>query len=45
MEVIIAISIITVIVGSLIVFYFLIRQNPKRFIPTPRRRRKSRKKK
>jgi hypothetical protein len=44
MEVIIAFSIITVIVGSLIVFYFLIRQNPKRFIPNPRRRRKGRKK-
>jgi hypothetical protein len=44
MEVIIAFSIITVIVGSLIVFYFLIRQNPKRFISNPRRRRKGRKK-
>ena len=44
MEVIIAFGIITVIVGSLIVFYFVIRHNPKKFIPTPRRRRKSRKK-
>ena len=45
MEVIIAVSIITVIVGSLIVFYFLIRQNPKRFISNPRKRRKKLKKK
>ena len=45
MEVIIAVSTITVIVGSLIVFYFLIRQNPKRFVSNPRRRRKNSKKK
>lgn len=45
MESIIAISIITVILGSLIVFYFLIRQNPKRFLPAPKRRRKNRKRK
>ena len=44
MEVIIAFGIITIILGSLIVFYFLIRQNPKKFVPAPRRRRKSRKK-
>jgi len=44
MEVIIATSIITVIVGSLIAFYFIIRQNPKRFVSNPRRRRKVRKK-
>jgi len=45
MEVIIAVSTITVIVGSLIVFYILIRQNPKRFVPAQRKRRKPRKKK
>jgi hypothetical protein len=45
MEVIIAVSVITVMLGSLIVFYFLIRQNPKKFIPAPRRRRKNPKKK
>ena len=45
MEVIIAFGIITIILGSLILFYFLIRQNPKKFVPAPRRRRKSRKKK
>lgn len=45
MEVMVAISIITVILGSLILFYFLIRQNPKRFVPAQRKRKKNRKKK
>ncbi len=44
MEEVIAFSTIAVILGSLIVFYFLIRQNPKRFVPTARRRKKKSKK-